>query len=227
MSVCSVDGCGRKDQARGYCGSHYAKWRRWGDPLAVKKKGRLKHYCVLSGCESPVSAHGYCSKHAQRLRKSGSVELSGTQRGEPLTFLHEHVAYKETCCVIWPFALGKAGYGSLRVNGKTKNAPRYICELTHGAPTFQGAEAAHSCGNRACINPVHLRWATSAQNNADKVEHGTIRDGDTLPSAKLSAETVRLIRNSDLPSTELAKMLGCSSTVVSKARRRKTWKHVA
>jgi hypothetical protein len=32
--LCSVDGCGRDRYIRGYCIRHYAKWRRYKDPLA-------------------------------------------------------------------------------------------------------------------------------------------------------------------------------------------------
>jgi hypothetical protein len=34
-------------------------------------------------------------------------------------------------------------------------------------------EAAHLCGNRSCFNGAHLRWATRAENEADKLLHGT------------------------------------------------------
>ena len=32
--VCSVDGCGRQVDTRGWCLPHYERWRRHGDPLA-------------------------------------------------------------------------------------------------------------------------------------------------------------------------------------------------
>lgn len=35
MAQCSFEGCGRQAKARGWCASHYEKWRRLGDPSAT------------------------------------------------------------------------------------------------------------------------------------------------------------------------------------------------
>lgn len=31
--TCSVEGCEKPHLARGWCGMHWARWRKWGDPL--------------------------------------------------------------------------------------------------------------------------------------------------------------------------------------------------
>jgi hypothetical protein len=38
FKTCTIDGCERKMQAKGLCGSHYQLKRRYGDPLAPKAK---------------------------------------------------------------------------------------------------------------------------------------------------------------------------------------------
>lgn len=35
--MCGADGCTAPVRARGYCARHYARWRRYGDPLHVPK----------------------------------------------------------------------------------------------------------------------------------------------------------------------------------------------
>lgn len=39
MTSCSVTGCTKDAWARGYCNTHYARWRKHGDPLIVLQTG--------------------------------------------------------------------------------------------------------------------------------------------------------------------------------------------
>lgn len=48
----------------------------------------------------------------------------------------------------------------------TEYAHRLLCALYHGPPP-QGTEVSHICGNTACLNPHHMRWATHKHNAAD------------------------------------------------------------
>ena len=38
--VCSIEGCDQPHEARGWCATHYARWRRHGDPLTASATGR-------------------------------------------------------------------------------------------------------------------------------------------------------------------------------------------
>ena len=35
-SICTIEGCHKPVDARGYCDTHYGRWKRHGDPLVVK-----------------------------------------------------------------------------------------------------------------------------------------------------------------------------------------------
>lgn len=34
MKTCTIDGCEKPSRARGWCGKHWQRWRKYGDPLA-------------------------------------------------------------------------------------------------------------------------------------------------------------------------------------------------
>ena len=36
--VCKVEGCNNKHLAKGYCAKHYERFRKYGDPIVVRKK---------------------------------------------------------------------------------------------------------------------------------------------------------------------------------------------
>jgi len=52
MNACSVDGCVRQAEARGWCGRHYRRWRLHGDPSAG---GPEQLEDGLGVCECPIS----------------------------------------------------------------------------------------------------------------------------------------------------------------------------
>jgi hypothetical protein len=104
-----------------------------------------------------------------------------------------------------------------------------VCEKYNG-PRPLGHEAAHSCGNRKCIEPSHLRWATPKENCADKRLHGTnerpdVR-GELSWSAKLTESDIVAIRKSKLSSRAIAPLYGVSDGYVRILRRRRKWAHV-
>ncbi|WP_166389598.1 hypothetical protein [Nocardioides ochotonae] len=32
---CTVEGCSKRRKARGWCGAHYMRWMRWGNPVGT------------------------------------------------------------------------------------------------------------------------------------------------------------------------------------------------
>ena len=65
---CSIKGCKKTVRCRGWCTSHYNKWRRWGDPLHVVERQTV---CSVEGCDGKVSGWGYCKPHYHKNRTYG------------------------------------------------------------------------------------------------------------------------------------------------------------
>jgi len=149
--------------------------------------------CSVDGCHKPVLAKTWCRSHYEAARRHGTPELRLTKRGAPMSFLMEALRTDVSGCIYWPFSKYRNGYGSVWHKGKLVGAHRLACRLAHG-PAPEGAEAGHRCGNRACINPAHLRWVSAAENAADKVQHGRGNDGGANPAAKLTLRDVQDIR---------------------------------
>lgn len=74
--TCDVPGCDRPHRSKGFCASHYNRWRKTGDPgsAAVRQWGRAA--CNVDGCERQHYGRGYCHMHFERVRTKGAVELA-------------------------------------------------------------------------------------------------------------------------------------------------------
>ena len=100
----------------------------------------------------------------------------GTQNGEPYRYYSEEVlAYTGDECLLWPYGRVSKGYALMTAGGMDRYVHRFVCAAENGpAPTPQH-QAAHSCGNGhlGCVSRKHLSWKTQAENEADKIAHGT------------------------------------------------------
>ena len=87
--TCSIEGCERRHSARGWCHTHYVRWRRSGDPMqtmsgrAAPLTDQADRSCSVSDCTRSVQARGWCSTHYARWSKTGDplVTPSGKRRG--------------------------------------------------------------------------------------------------------------------------------------------------
>lgn len=149
--------------------------------------------CSVENCGKPTKTKGLCGAHYRRFLRHGDPLKGGLPKGVARDFVNHIMPYTAPAnCLIWPFGKTKAGYGVIMRN-TTVFVHHIACEMRNGVRP-EGMYAAHNCGNPACCNPHHLRWATPSENCYDRILHGTHNDGMNNAHCKLSDEDVAAIR---------------------------------
>ena len=130
--------------------------------------------CSIDGCEKKPYARTWCNPHYRRWLKYGDPNggnwiPSGTDR------FWSKVS-KSSSCWEWNSTINDRGYGVYRLDGRMVRAHRLAYEMRVGSIP-EGLVLDHTCHNRSCVNPDHLRPVTNKQN----IEHrnGPNRDNKT------------------------------------------------
>lgn len=123
-------------------------------------------------------------------------------------------------CWPWLGSVSSTGYGVMKVKGRTTGAHRIALILETGeAP--EGALALHSCHNRICVNPAHLRWGSYRDNLHDALRAGRF--------GRLNPERVREVRRmigDGMSNRQIAAQMGVGATAIQAIRSGRSWKAV-
>jgi DNA-binding transcriptional regulator YiaG len=183
--------------------------------------------CVISNCPRPSFCWGWCRAHYTswlRYADPTARDRHIAAAGESSLQTFERLAAVETDdCVIWPRDAdqrdGYRPYGRMSIGSRSVRVHVEALRRRAGERP-PGKQAAHSCGNARCMNYRHLRWATPAENMADKERHGRVMRGQLNHNSKLSASQVQEIRRryhfSTATQMELAREFGVSQPAISK-----------
>lgn len=104
-----------------------------------------------------------------------------------------------------------------------------VFETLHNRGEIEYFHLRAACGNgsKGCVNPGHLKWATRAENEADKIDHGTSNRGERSGNAKLTNEEAveikRLLGVTKLSQKRIAQSFGVSATTVHEIASGKRW----
>lgn len=144
-------------------------------------------------------------------------------------------------------ATGKAEMPRLLKQGERKGYKRVVLRRSCGEPLTtlfvhravlaafrgpcpKGLEARHINGNSLDNRLSNLEWSTKAQNEVDKIAHGTAYIGSRGMRRKLNGRTVRVIRERFRAGESLADLgrdYGVSWQTIQAAVTGRTWKHVS
>lgn len=105
----------------------------------------------------------------------------------------------------------------LRDCGREKNAVvhRLVALAFIGPPPSPVHQVAHYDGNGQNAAVSNLSWKTPAENNADKLRHGTHLAGLNHPSTRLSSEKLaeaKRLRAEGVSYSKIAAAVGCSNS---------------
>ena len=163
----------------------------------------------------------------------GAYEVSsfGRVRSLPRSTQRGKTVRRTTEKVLKPCLNGK-GYVvyTLSLQGKTRtlDGHRIVSEAFLG-PIPEGHHTRHLDGNRANCRLSNLAYGTPAENQADRVLHGTDGRGVKNPQAKLSETAVVEIRRlvkGGVPKVAIARTFGVSPRHVRAVDARRAWRHV-
>lgn len=185
-------------------------------------------HCNRNAHRRATGRRGWCAAHYWRWLHYGDPNGVAPSRSIRSTFIQETVlAYNGDDCLIWPFQRSGGGYAKISIKKRSHTVSRMVCESVNGSPPTPLHQAAHSCGNGhlGCVAPSHLSWKTQAENEADKLAHGTDNRGERSARAKLTASDVQEIMRLSKTKTrvEIGRMFGVHSATIGKIILGRRW----
>ena len=97
--------------------------------------------------------------------------------------IQANVVETDSGCWEWQKSLGSHGYGNIATGGQRNETVHRVSHEVFIGPIPKGLLVLHSCNNRKCCNPAHLRAGTTRDNIEDAKKAGTwkgypLRKGD-------------------------------------------------
>lgn len=132
-------------------------------------------------------------------------------------------------CWFWGGFIQNNGYGTLTVNKVHVLVHRLSYEEFYQQKIPSGMMILHSCNNRSCINPNHLRMGTHADNMQDMVDADRAAKGEQNGHALLTEDQVKQIKHLSRQGVAihiLTKMFSCSRSTIKDIRSGRCWNWV-
>ena len=162
------------------------------------------------------------------------IEMKARTQAEAQAHFHAGCAINEDApkkCLEWQRGRFKTGYGAFNYLGIVVQTHRLSFELFHGRPIAEGMLLLHSCDNKKCCKPEHLREGNYQDNSDDKVSRNRQAKGETNGRAKLTETQVLEIRekhatHDNCTQKALATEYGVDPATISLIVLKKIWTHI-
>lgn len=226
IKICSIPSCSRVHKSQGFCRLHYERWLRHGDPFLNLRDGTHKDTCSVDSCDRIVKAKALCTKHYYRLRFNGSPYIVKRLDGVPLEdrfWLYVNKGEPDQCWEWTGYTV--CGYGQIGEGSRCIKAHRLSFYLANGY--WPEPFCLHSCDNRSCVNPNHLRAGTHQDNMQDAVDRKRFpsKKGEANHKARLTVEQVRKIRTlfDKMSIPDIAEMFNVAISTVGSIKQGRNW----
>lgn len=160
--MCSVGGCNRKKEARGFCHTHYCRWRKHSDPMIVKKsKGKAKPLIDRFLEKVELTATCWLWKASTKARGYGRLLFDGkglpAHRAAYLLFVGpppddlvaDHLCRNRACVNPWHIEFVSPRTNCIRgISSPAMNARKTHCK--NGHPFDENNTNARSPNVRRC-----------------------------------------------------------------------------
>ena len=127
--MCSVDGCGKKHLALGFCAGHRYRFVTFGHPTVGGPPPRVKNAgkaCSVDGCGEPAKRNLLCRTHDQIRQRHGSPSHDTSPKG-------------------W---INVQGYAVVSVDNVRKLAHRHVSEMHLSRPLETHENVHHRNGDK-------------------------------------------------------------------------------
>lgn len=131
-------------------------------------------------------------------------------------------------CWLWLNSLTSSGYGKIYHEGKLWLAHR-VSYLIHKGRIPKGKVVMHTCDNKVCVNPNHLKLGTHKENTHDMIDKGRgnlpgeLNNNSKLNNIKVS-EIRDLLKGGLFSQLEIAELYNVKQSTISLINLEKIWR---
>ena len=195
------------------CSNEIAKTKR-----NYKKLKYCCHDCYASSIRGKSKNMDAAIK-AAALKRKGCINRSQENANQ---WFWSKVKKLDNGCWQWQGAM-TFGYGVVCKikNGKDMKAHQVAFWLANNE--WANNYVLHSCDNKSCVNPSHLRDGTHLDNVKDAIDRMRYKYGENVHSAKITNDQANEIRQSTKSNKELAMIFGVHGSTISRIKNNKTW----